>query len=48
MEATTQYFGKRFFINRSWNFIALLNFYARHLGIKITGPYCTGTRVPIQ
>jgi hypothetical protein len=83
MEATTQYFGKLFFIYRSSNFIALLNsvadpgsgigylldpwirdgdssdpgckksrfrdkhpgsatlllnFYARHLGIKITGP----------
>jgi hypothetical protein len=38
MEATTQYFGRRFFINRSKNFIALLNFYARHLGVKITGP----------
>jgi hypothetical protein len=33
-----QYFGKRFFINRSYNFIVLLNFYARHLGVKITGP----------
>jgi hypothetical protein len=41
MEATTQDFGKWFFINRSKNFIALLNFYARHLGVKITGPYCT-------
>jgi hypothetical protein len=37
MEATTQNFGKWFFINRSWNLIALLNFYARHLGVKITG-----------
>jgi hypothetical protein len=33
-DETTQYFGKRFFINRSQNFIALLNFYARHLGVK--------------
>ncbi len=41
MEATTQYFGKRFFINRSQNLIAILNFYVRHLGVKITGPYCT-------
>jgi hypothetical protein len=40
MEATTQYFGKWFFINRSKNFIAILNFYVRHLGVKITGPYC--------
>ncbi len=40
MEATTQYFGKWFFINRSQNFIALLNFYDSHLGVKITGPYC--------
>ncbi len=39
MEATTQYFGKWFFINRSQNFIALLNFYDRHLGVKITGLY---------
>jgi hypothetical protein len=37
MEATTQNFGKRFFINRSCNFIALLNFNASHLGITITG-----------
>jgi hypothetical protein len=36
MEATTQYFGKRFFRNRSWNFMALLNFYAKHLGAKIS------------
>jgi hypothetical protein len=36
MEATTQYFGKRFFINRS--FIALQNFYARHLGAKSLVP----------
>ncbi len=43
MEATTQYFGKWFFINRSQNFIALLNFYVRHLGVKITGPYCVDT-----
>jgi hypothetical protein len=28
-----------FLINRSENFIALLNFYARHPGVKITGPY---------
>jgi hypothetical protein len=41
MEATTQYFGKWFFINRSLNLIALLSFYARHLGVKITGPKCT-------
>jgi hypothetical protein len=41
MEATTQNFEKRFFINRSENFIALLNLYARHLGVKISGPYCT-------
>jgi hypothetical protein len=45
MEATTQYFGKRFFINRSLNFIALQNFYARHLGVKITGPYGISIRV---
>jgi hypothetical protein len=32
------YFGKRIFINRSDNFIAFLIFYARHLGVKITGP----------
>jgi hypothetical protein len=44
MEATTQYFGKWFFINRSENFIALLNFYDRHLGVKITGPYCVAWR----
>ncbi len=41
MEAATQYFGKWFFLNRSQNFIALLIYYARHLGVKITGPYCS-------
>jgi hypothetical protein len=38
MQATTQYFVKRFFINRS--FTALPKFYARDLGVKITAPYC--------
>ncbi len=32
---------KGFFINRSKNLIALPNFYTRHLGVKITGPYCS-------
>jgi hypothetical protein len=40
-EATTQYFGKRFFIKRVLEFAALLNFHARHRGVKITGPYYT-------
>ncbi len=34
-------FCKTYFINRSQIFIALPKFYARHLGVKITGPYTT-------
>ncbi len=37
MHATTQYFGKQLFITGSQNFIPLLNFYERHLIVKITG-----------
>ncbi len=40
MQATTQYFVKQFFFYKK---IALPNFYARHLGVKITGPYCRRT-----
>jgi hypothetical protein len=39
MQAATQYFVKRFFINMSWIFIVLPKFYAIHLGVKITGRY---------
>ncbi len=41
MQATTQYLVKWFFINRSWVFIALPNFCASHLSVKITGPIST-------
>jgi hypothetical protein len=43
MQATTQFYVKRFFINKSLIFIALPKLYARHLGVKITGPYCTAS-----
>jgi hypothetical protein len=41
MEATTQYLGTRFSTNRLQIFIALPKLDAAHLGINITGPYCT-------
>jgi hypothetical protein len=44
MEATTQYFGQWFSINRSEVFMALPKFYATHLGVKITGPFWTYSR----
>ncbi len=39
MEATTQYFGKRFFCKQVLELHRPSKFYARHLGVKINGPY---------
>jgi hypothetical protein len=39
MEETAQYFGKRFFYKHVLEFHRPSEFYARHLGVKITGPY---------
>jgi hypothetical protein len=41
MQATTQYFVKRFFYKQVLDFFALPKFYSRHLGVKITHPYST-------
>jgi hypothetical protein len=39
MQATSQNFQTTVFINRHTFFIALSNFYARHLGVKVTEAY---------
>jgi hypothetical protein len=39
MQGTTQYFVNGFFIKKSLRFHRPFKFYARHLGIKIAGPY---------
>jgi hypothetical protein len=41
MQAIIHYFVKRFFINRLQIFFALPKFYAKHLGVEITGRYYT-------
>ncbi len=40
MEATTQYFEKGFFYKQFLELHRPSKFYARHLGVKITGPCC--------